>query len=95
LNDPDVYGTNVELGIWTPVPWYYHYFQAADRANCSPWELIDDYTPREFWLLAAGIVAGAESDHAAFVRDHAQQSQGSVQPQGSRLGGIVRRVVRR
>jgi hypothetical protein len=85
LNDPDVYLTNVELGLWTPVPWYYAYFQAAERANCSPWQLIDDYTPREFWLDAALVVAQAEAEHS-----RTQQLRASAQSR-STGGGVAQR----
>jgi hypothetical protein len=43
---------------------------AADTANCAPWELIDDETPRDFWYVAALIVRSAEADHQAFREAH-------------------------
>lgn len=81
LNDPEAYRVNVETGLWSPVPWYWWYFQAADRCNCSPWELIEGYgtdegyTPRDFWVEAAIIVNDAEREHARFMQSRPANSQ--------------------
>jgi len=49
-----------------PVAWWVSYFYAADRLNCSPWELVDGWTPREFWHRAAVMLTGCENDAREF-----------------------------
>jgi hypothetical protein len=76
MNDPAAYSVNVAQGLWSPVPWYYSFFVAAEKLNCRPWELVPGYgtdegwTPPEFWYHAALIMVGAEQDHTEFRRKH-------------------------
>lgn len=54
------------------MPWYLGYIRAGQYLNCPPWELVDAWTPREFWRRAALIVANAEAD-AREYRDHLER----------------------
>lgn len=65
IAEPGVYETNVELGLWSPVPWYYLYIQSARYLGVGPWELVDEPTLRSFWHEATRVVMLAESDAAA------------------------------
>jgi len=62
--DPGVFAQNVEMGLsgyaGAEIPWWVSYFSIADRCHCQPWDLIDDHTPREFWVEAAAILIRAE-----------------------------------
>ena len=84
MKDPDVYWVEFEAGRAPAIPWYYAYFQAADRCNCSPWDFIPEATDRTFWFEAALIVNAAESD----AREHLSKSKSNTPYQAARPGAI-------
>lgn len=69
-----MYWVEFQAGRADPIPWYFEYFQAADRCNTQPWVLIggeqDQTKNMDFWRLAALVVAAAEADHVQWIRDH-------------------------
>jgi len=77
MSESGVYETNVELGLWTPVPWYVEYIRMGEFLSCPPWELFEEYTPRDFWRKAARIVMLADQD-AAEHRTH--KASGAASP---------------
>lgn len=86
MNDPDVYWVEHAEGRAPSIPWYYAYFQAADRCNCSPWDFIPEDTDRAFWMEAALIVNAAEGEHQQFLAKKSQSS--STTYQAARPGAI-------
>lgn len=72
MTAPAQYELNLEEGVrevqWRgktvevePIPWYVDYIQAARACGVPPWKMVDEKTPRKFWLEAVLIVTGAES----------------------------------
>ncbi len=40
----------LHAGDIDPLPWWLDYLDLARKWNVPPWELIDDWTPRRFWI---------------------------------------------
>ena len=46
-----------------PLPDFIPYLQAAERLNCTPWELIERRgPPKRWWMGATLLLAAAESE---------------------------------
>jgi hypothetical protein len=60
---PDVHYVEVQAGRAEPLPDFVMYLQAAERLNCSPWELTEPTgPPKPWWMRATLTLAEAESE---------------------------------
>jgi len=60
---PDVAHVEVEAGRAEPLPDFIGYLRAAERLNCTPWDLLEQKgPPRRWWMGATLLLASAESE---------------------------------
>ena len=53
----------IESGRMQPLPDFIGYLRAAERLNCTPWDMLDGKgPPKRWWMAATMTLAVAETD---------------------------------